>query len=146
MPDYGEAFQEGLKAARDAEGARTEISAILDEFTKQVLQNSGGKLRIGTAAPGEIRGPSDSLLEGAPKGQTLVLFAENPEAKSSPKRGLAGWSGSSGGYPCRVSWGYQVHLAEDREGLERVLDSLLRDPAIGQKLQGLMDLQAATKR
>ncbi len=53
---------------------------------------------------------------------------------------LARWEADPCGYPCKLIWAEQEHICEDRTALEICLAGFLRDPIVGQRLYGVMNL------
>lgn len=142
MIDYKVAFREGLTASEDVKIALKEIDSIFEKLNSEIFEASGGRIileRRRFPDPGKslqemmtLKGIARALISH------LAIVASNPTIPESPVKELAKWSTDRRGYPCKISWEGQEHYCEDKEALERVLAELLRDPAVGRKLNALM--------
>ena len=150
MADYKQALQEGFAAAEKANSARKEIEDVLAKFKSDLLEASDGKLLV------EVRQYEEKEEEGSilatptlaqlyarrlqPKKYYKAIIAVNPKSEKNSVKQLAVWGQAKGGYPCSVSFGKQEFQCENRAGLEEALAEMLKDPAIGEKLYLLAQL------
>jgi hypothetical protein len=141
MTDFKAAFEDGIKAAQQAEAAKKEIDSVFTELNKQLSEATRGKLLIERRyMPDEIVGFFISLAEFR-RPTHLAITARNPSIKQSEPKELSKWESGRAGYPCKVSWGGNEAYCENKEGLERVLSDLLRDPVVAGILYSLINLE-----
>ncbi len=150
MIDFVEALEEGFLSARRATDARTEIDKVFTELDGQVQRASGGRLSIKRGHRTRAQAVLEKMAEvfALPPGPTeafSAIVAHNPKVKEGHQREIATWSQDNAGYPCRVAWGHQEHICEDKEALSECLADLLRDPEVASTLLRLMNLQPATE-
>ena len=142
MPNYIKALQEGFEAAKKADLARTEIRQVLEQFTKDVLAGSDGKLLIEVKTFEEQQSPFEfakiSALGVIEKKYYDALVASNPKRPDRRKKELARWKQANEGYPCSLTIQHREIQMEDRAALERGLAELLKSPLIGEVLYSLI--------
>ncbi len=143
MVDFKLAFEEGLRAAVDADRAREEIDSVFSHLNEQLNEISDGKIRIERRQfekpkfPFPYAGLESKKLE---KRKYHAIAAINPMIPDEAVKELAEWSLDKKGYPCKIISLDKEQFCEDKEALEQVLSELLRDPAVGEKLHVLMNL------
>ncbi len=116
MTDFKAAFQDGLKAAQDAELARKEINQVFKDLNKQLSEVSKGKLRIERT---RLEEPKVGFLRWIgpfePPKMYWAIVVINPKVKDSPPKELAKWSLDRAGYPCKIGWGDREEYCEDKQ-------------------------------
>jgi hypothetical protein len=142
MTDFGSAFDEGQRAAENAESARNEVDLVFEKVNRQVAAKTGRKLYIERKERKRAR-PLAEILTWPPKGlQTYwAIVATNPTVEGAPSKEIARWLQDRRGYPCRILWEGEDRSCEDRDALERNLADLLKDPLVAQVLYTLMKLE-----
>ena len=142
MTDFKKAFQTGLNAAKKAEATRNEIQSVFDDLNSQLEEITGGKInlkRIEKYADIDVRKILEDGIGQMPKKyQSIVAF--NPTLEGHHHNEIANWSESRSGYPCKISYGLNSFVCENKSQLESVLMDLLKDPIIGEKFSQLIML------
>ncbi|MEW6350552.1 MAG: hypothetical protein AB1646_15925 [Thermodesulfobacteriota bacterium] len=146
MTDFAQALEEGFSSARRASDARTEIDGVFNELDSQVLRKSEGKLSIKrghrTSEEDFLRKIADfPALTPRPPQDYSAIIASNPKVKAGRQLVIAIWSQDKEGYPCRLTWGDQQHICEDKVALAEALADLLRDPEVASILLHLRGLE-----
>ncbi len=143
MVDFKRAFEEGLRAAADADRAREEIDSVFTHLNEQLNEISDGKIRIERRQFEKPKYPSpyaDLESKKLEKRKHQAIAAINPMIPDEAVKELAEWSIDKRGYPCKIIWDDKEQFCEDKEALEHVLSELLRDPIVGGKFHMLMNL------
>ena len=142
MTDYSFAFEEGLKAAKEAKNVREEINSVFKQLNDQITETTGGKIVI-ERRKFEVRQPLlDTLYKmGHPRQKYFGIAASNPTISDGPIKELSKWSQDRRGYPCKITWADQERFCEDKKALEQTLAELLRDPSVGEDLYVLINLK-----
>ncbi len=138
MPNFLEAFQDGLRAAETADRARHEVDEVFAELNRQLATNTGGKLHI---APMRFQKPTP--WRSNPK-HYWAIVASNPDVGEKSAMELADWSQDKAGYPCRMKSDATEYVCEDRMGLEEALAELLRDPLVADTIVKVMKHERAS--
>ena len=134
MPDFSTAFEEGLRAAGDAQRVKAEVDALFRELEKQLLVKTDGKIKI-------YRDVVQPKYETQGRiGKHGAIVAKNLSVADSPVEWLASWSQDPRGFPCMLEWGNAMYVAQDLEALQQLLLELLSDFVVGQKLFALIHL------
>jgi hypothetical protein len=155
MIDFAGALDEGIQSVSRARDARKEIDDVFDQLSKQVMKSKKGKLSIKrefllTNPPSGIVEVSRHIVESfslsaKPREKSWFIVASNPKVPNTEQR-IAQWTQDSSGYPCRIFWGGQEHICEDKEGLTNCLGDLLRDPEVAEVLLGIMNAKPDTQK
>lgn len=142
MTDFASAFDEGQRAAENAEAARNEVDLVFQEVKRQMAAKTGGKLCIERKKCREAS-PLSELFAWPPKAPRTywAIVATNPTVEGAPSREIARWLQDRRGYPCRILWEGEDRSCEDMEALERTLADLLKDPLVAQMLYALMNVE-----
>lgn len=141
MTYFGQALREGIKAAESAEVAEKEIEEIFKDLNEQIMEASDGTLSITKGLQTKAQSAFTQLRDifSIPPEKYWAILASNPTVAESSMRQIAFWSQDGKGYPCRVSWGGQEHICEDKEALSNCLAELLRDPEVASTLRNIMN-------
>lgn len=156
MPNFSDAFKEGLVAAEKADAAQNEIDGVFHDLEAQILKETGNKVRIerrsyrGARPPLEAD-PYSSLVQSI---QSLTLsfqtswliIAYNPSVDAEKLMKLAYWQMDPAGYPCEIEWTKQKHICEDKNALVNALFEFLKDPVVARKLYTLTKLQPSKSK
>jgi hypothetical protein len=141
MTDFAAALKEGFDAAQRAVDARREVDEVFEQLDAQIRKTTEGRLTI-KRDQREVKSgaPRDGLsaamirvgelLNQRPPARYWAIVASNPSVPEEEPVQLAKWFPASTGYPCRISWGEEEHICEDKKSLANFLADLLRDPEV----------------
>ncbi|ASV35300.1 hypothetical protein CI807_03580 [Pseudomonas sp. NS1(2017)] len=140
MVNFIDSFNQGMSAAQKAIANKDEIDSVIDALSEQLLQASGGKIKISIAEKATplfamFAASAEDLLA---RRKRWSVVASNPLASYQPKE-LAEWKFDENGYPCRLITTETEMFCEDREALEDALNKLLSAPGTGKKLKAVME-------
>lgn len=149
MANFKESFTRGLEAAAEASARIAEIDSVFEDMNLQVSEITGGKVNLEREtrykSPLGVIGQTLALAgEPFKREQVTYIVATNPLSDGYSSFDVALWVGDSRGYPCKVSFGGQSFLCEDKAALEAVLSQMLAWPETGKIFQKLISLPSAS--
>jgi hypothetical protein len=127
MTDFLASMQTGINLAALVESNKAEIEGVFENLNSAIF-SAFPKLSFSRVNSGK------GLLSHGLK--SLVI--RNSESNSS--RQIASFYEHEEGYPCRLSYGSQVFVCEDRESLELQLSVLLERDFVG---RAILDMAAS---
>lgn len=155
MSKFATAFSVGQAAAASAENARKEISEVIDQLRKDVLEQSDGNIEM---AVGEsltdvtlinlvditkLGYQERNSLLGLLKQQWLV--ARNPLATDSQWIRLAKMDFGTAGYPVSLIYDKVNTRCHDSGALELALEDLLKSAWCGERMRPLLNREVKVR-
>ncbi len=145
MTDFRDAFAQGQAAFRDAERARSEIDALLFQFTEQVNEASGGLLLVRREKrPGPDSRTGIFLTADGLQRRTLgstydALTVGRSDGVETDRVELCRFDLAETSYPVTLQYARTEERCHDREALEEGLKRMLANPTTGGLLARLLD-------
>ena len=147
MSEYIKAFHNGIMSAEIAHKNRQIIQSVFNELNQQLSQETNNKIRIEIKEYDVQKGILElyrDITKGTHKKETYhAVIALNPTIEKSPEKILAKWYEDRSGFPCKIVYGDQILICEDKEALEKSITQLLEDPVVGASLFSLLNLPPA---
>lgn len=146
MANFQNAFKQGLRASADADVARKEIYAVLNEFARQVAEASQDAIKIKRATvrrPIKAKRTIYDLATGGLRDYKTVRVINAHAAGSSRSQELCEYELSPSGYPIELRYDHVVEECRSKKSLEDGLESLLAAPQTGDKLRRLLEEPAS---
>ena len=135
MFDFKSSFKKGLEAAEIAEKNKKEIKGVIEELSSQLDEATNGRVNVRIETITETV-PLHLALDNSYKAKSYqVLYAFVPEGNQGLE--LVKWRWDRNGYPCEITLDEKILIAEDKEGLQQNLSTILADPRVGDKLHHL---------
>jgi hypothetical protein len=148
--NFSDNVREGLSHHGRIREEQASIANLLQEVSQSVKEVTDGKVgvkitdRSPTFAVAKALMRTTSGITGVtvPDGSNddLVLVAYLVDSQKNASKGLAGWETTSGGYPCKVSFGRTLRIACSEDELGTILGELLASPNVGKALHELATL------
>lgn len=139
MIDFSKSFKKGIAAAAIADKSRQEINLVFEDLNEQLNQATDGKVAIRIRKPSILMSNLKQSILNQKGSDTIIAF--KPQDPQNRYTELAKWSQNNAGYPCKIVYDINAIYCEDKEALEVALAKLLEDPAIGEKLYKIMNLE-----
>ncbi|MCA8336091.1 hypothetical protein [Burkholderia multivorans] len=150
MTDFKQAFIQGQRAVQQAHEAKSEINAIFDQLSRDVMEITNGVVLLSleelTKAPysyavGSIMAAASKLIGDTERFPTEPwITARNTSVEGGGKRTkLAIFEEAETGYPLLLRYGKTEERCHDRVALERALAAFIAAPSIGERLMEVLD-------
>lgn len=143
MANFQQAFNLGLRASEEAALSRKAVDAVFEEFARQVLEASGGAIKVVMRSVGSMEGTASAWL-GLPSMSPLPGFEGNALVASvtvgntKHPRDFCRYDVAPAGYPVVLRYANVIDHCHDKGALERGLESLLAAPQTGDVLRQLL--------
>ena len=138
MGEFKSAFNDGIKAAREARDSEAEVKSVFDAMNNDLSELN---VRIGIEWATEQKTLEDIPANiFAPAKRFRAIVANSlASTDNKPAKVLARWTQDAKGYPCRIILPGKEIFCENKEGLENGLSDLLKEVTVGKLLLSLIN-------